>query len=404
MSLTAHPLDALEDAEIEGTKFRITCKRLHLTYKSHIDLDILLKFLDTISMNKVVQWSGCQEVGSSDYDHTHIGIEFHSKPDFKCPRVFDFDGVHPHIRKVTSVAHWDNILTYHTKQPVTFKTNRVQGPKPKKPRTKAKAGAGGGSNFADIPTVTDVMSYKTAGEALRGINDIKLVGGIIAAFQYKDRVMPVEPENIWWLPWQGELYEELKGEPDERRFVWYYDKPGDSGKSVFAEHAQTYWKDALVLTTVSSRDVATILEAVIKKGANIRTIIVDLSRSNKKVINKPALYTALEELKNGLVTATKYVGGTITLPRTHIVVFSNNMPLKEMAITKIEKGDDGIPYTTYIMEPTISEDRWDIRTLGLVDDPRTGEKSVGVVHRELAPRKYVHKVPEGYVKPGLQKK
>jgi hypothetical protein len=405
MSVAAHPLDALESAEVEGTKFRLTCKRIHLTYKSHINLDTLLDYLNTISLNKVVQWSGCQEIGSSDYAHTHIGIEFHSKPDFKCARIFDFDGVHPHIRKVTSAAHWDNILTYHTKEPVTFKTNRVSQPKKKKTQPKVIKGVSStGVNFSENPTVTDVLSYNTAGEALRGINDLKLVGGILAAFEYKERIMPVEPDNVWWLPWQAELRIELQGESDDRRFIWYYDKPGDSGKSLFAEHAQAYWSNTLVLTTVNSRDVATILEAVLKKGANIEIIIIDLSRSNKKEINKPALYAALEQLKNGLVTATKYRGGTIVIPRAHIVVFSNTMPLKEMAVKKSVVQDDGMHTIEYVMEPTVSEDRWDIRTLGLVDDPRTNEKSIGVLHRELAPRKYAHKIPDGYVKPGLQRK
>jgi hypothetical protein len=289
---------------------------------------------------------------------------------------------------VTTKQHFENIIAYHQKEG-NWTTNIKSEAKKEK---------------MEFATVSEALKYETASQAIKGINDLKLVGGIELVFKYKEKEMPVEPENIWWLPWQDELRIELQGEADERRFIWYYDQPGDSGKSVFAEHALAYWKNTVVLTTVNSRDVATIIDAVQKRGVEIKTIIVDLSRSNKKELMKPELYRALEELKNGVMTITKYEGGTIHLNRTHIVVFSNSEPMREMAVKQTVRYDDGLCGIKYDMEPTISTDRWDIRTLGPVTHPKFPEKTVGVIHREVAPRKYIHLVPEGYVKPGLQRK
>lgn len=386
----------LDDAEITGKPFRIASKRLHLTYKGHIDLSDLLNFLQTATGVKIAWWSGCWEVGGTAYDHTHLGVEFLEKLDVKNARLFDFNDVHPNIKKITTKEHWDNILKYHQKDAKKFFTNRNERPDKSKQKKKTKA---------DDATVEDIHKFDNPGEAVRELNDAKQIGAIELAFKYKEKDYGPEPENVWWLPWQADLRKELQGTSDDRRFIWYYDPVGDSGKSIFAEHLQVYWKNALVLTNVNTRDAATILQTIQNRGTNIEIIIVDLSRSCMKAIQKDELYTGLETFKNRVITAQKYTGGTIVLKRMHVVVFSNSLPLKQLPKKELVVGDDNVVQGyRKVMADTVSSDRWDIRTLGEIDHEGYEGKTVGVIRRELGERKFQHKVPEGYVKPGLASK
>ena len=389
----------LDNAEIEGKPFRIAGKRLHLTYKSHIDIDDLLVFMEKASGHKVAWWSACHEVGETGYEHTHIGVEFANKLDIKSPRFFDFDGIHPNIKKSTTKEHWDNILKYHTKQPTTFRTNRIHEEKSKKTKTKSNM------DKLEFATVSDIQGYDNIGEAVKGLNDPKQIGAIELAFKYKEKDYGPEPKNVWWLPWQAELRKELLEAPDDRRFIWYYDQLGDSGKSIFAEHMQVYWKNALVLTSINTRDTATILQTIQNRGIDIEIIIVDLSRSCMKEIEKDEIYKGLEMFKNGLMTAQKYIGGTIVLKNLHVVVFSNALPFKQLPKKELIVGDDNVVQGyRKVMVDTVSSDRWDIRTLGAVSHPDFEDKTIGVINRYVGERKYQHKIPEGFVKPGLPRK
>jgi hypothetical protein len=386
----------LDDAEIEGKPFRIAGKRLHLTYKSHIDIADLLNFIVKATGIAIVWWSGCWEIGGTGYDHTHLGVEFVAKLDVKNSRLFDFNDAHPNIKKIATKEHWDNILKYHQKDAKKFFTNR--NPEKSKPKLKNKT-------KADDATVEDIQKFDNPGQAVRELNDPKQIGAIELSFRYKEKDYGPEPEKVWWLPWQADLLKELKGSPDDRRFIWYYDQIGDSGKSIFAEHLEVYWKNALILTSVNTRDTATILQSISNKGTNIEVVIVDLTRSQLKEIQKDELYKGLEMFKNGVVTAQKYIGGTIVLKPMHVVVFSNSPPFRQLPKTEYIVGDDGtIQGKKKVMVDTVSADRWDIRTLGSITHPDYEGETVGVVNRYLGERKYQHKVPEGFVKPGLPRK
>jgi len=271
MEKTKFDLSDLEELETSNKPFRISSKRIHLTYKSHIDIDELILHINSLSETyKVFEYSGCQEVGKTDYSHTHLGIEFDNRPDIKSSRFFDFDDIHPNIKKIASKEHWINVLKYHMKQPVTFKTNRVIGTDCSKKKSRNQ------SDTFEIATVETALSYKNAKEAIRGLNDIKLIGGIELAFKYKDEDHGPEATNIYWLPWQKKLKDEIFGKPHNRRIIWYCDLAGNSGKSLFAEHAQVYWKNVLVLSYANPREATMAFHTAKQKGYDINTVIIDL--------------------------------------------------------------------------------------------------------------------------------
>lgn len=81
----------------------------------------------------------------------------------------------------------------------------------------------------------------------------------------------------------------------------------------------------------------------VKKGEEnpeLRVVFFDIPRSQTNVS-----YRAIEQVKNGVITSTKYESQTLILTIPHVVIFANWPPKREM----------------------LSEDRWDIRVLGAGD-------------------------------------
>ena len=381
----------LELLETTGKNFRFKSKKVHLTYKTHMLLGDIIDKFSKVLPNKIKNWSFCHESGKTDYDHTHFAVEFKETVETTNPRFFDVNGIHPNIGKVKSILHWDNIIMYHRKEG-KWETNLMETSKPKGRK---------GKNNIETATVESVLQYNSAAEAVRGVNDVKLIGGVELAFRYKVTDFGPEPTNIWFRAWQRELREEILGTiPHKRRIIWYYDELGASGKSVMAEHAFIYWKDAVVLTSINERDAATVFQSHLNKGLKINIVIIDLSRSDYNILRDPETYKALEKFKNGVFTVTKYQSVTINTGINHVVVFANQKPCQKLPVKKPVFNDNeekiGI---TFEEIPVMSKDKWDIRYLEPIttDDLKTDY----VVSKREYTEDVVDKIPEGYVMPGL---
>lgn len=99
--------------------FRLQAQCVHLTYKGWLDQkqwsDHFYPQHGEPKLFSFVHETGDEE---HDYDHTHICVEWRKNFDSTNPRVYDFDCVHPHIKKVQSLKHKRTIvIKYHWKKP-----------------------------------------------------------------------------------------------------------------------------------------------------------------------------------------------------------------------------------------------------------------------------------------------
>jgi hypothetical protein len=120
--------------------------------------------------------------------------------------------------------------------------------------------------------------------------------------------------------WQGELYDELKHRPDERKIYFVVDRVGNQGKSWFARYYCDLHDDAQILAPGKKADMAYMVKE------NIRVFFVDCPRSKQGDFIQ---YDFLEELKNGYVFSSKYESRCKKFPTPHIVVCMNEHPCME---------------------------------------------------------------------------
>lgn len=138
-------------------------------------------------------------------------------------------------------------------------------------------------------------------------------------------------------PWQAALMEMIKGEPDDRKIVWYIDRVGGKGKSVMAKHL-VMKHDALLLSG-KEIDMKHGIRAAVDAGNPGKIILFDITR--EAGIEDRIPYSFMEQAKNGLFFSPKYESKMVWYDAPHLVVFANREP----------------------DQSKMSADRWDIRDL-----------------------------------------
>lgn len=141
-------------------------------------------------------------------------------------------------------------------------------------------------------------------------------------------------DEVDLFQWQKELVEELRGDPDERRIIWYYDYEGGAGKTQITRHLLARQHRVLFLSGGSYKDAA---YQIVKAREDPRIVLVNLPRTAEGKIS----YGTFESAKDGLVQSGKYEGGFRLFPPPHVVIFANFLP--DLS--------------------ALSMDRWDIRHL-----------------------------------------
>lgn len=127
----------------------------------------------------------------------------------------------------------------------------------------------------------------------------------------------LEPEAFH--PWQTSLATYLASPPDKRSVRWYYDPAGGSGKTEFCRFYLSGNATTLYFTGGTSRDIS---YQVMRARLPPRVILINFTRQQEGKVS----YSAIETIKDGLVSSTKYEGGTRLFPHPHIVIFSNWLP------------------------------------------------------------------------------
>lgn len=152
-------------------------------------------------------------------------------------------------------------------------------------------------------------------------------GNFISTFKViKD---PLDGKKLY--KWQKKLLKKIKKEPDDRTIMWYWGE-GMDGKTAFAKHLCMKYNATYV--NGCAKDV----KFAIAKMKDVPEIVIfGFPRSAEGYVS----YSALEEVKDGIIFSTKFESEMKLFNPPHIIVFANFEPDKDM----------------------ISKDRWYIKRL-----------------------------------------
>lgn len=295
------------------------CKLL-LTYKTHINKDKMYDFMSSKKYGLKNCWIAHETGENKDYPHSHVFVVFDRRVNLvDDTKVFDYEGIHPNIQLCKN-SNEDSIriLKYMCKedeemQKICEDMNLLE---------------------PEVSLAEGVWNCKSLTEALRKY--VKKPADAVGVRALWDSWNPADAMTITLRQWQQELYDELQGPVDDRKVIWFNDEKGNTGKTTFAKYMAS--KSALVISGAHSmRDIATLIEGHLRHYPRFTTCIINLTRTEE---DKEYVYKMIEQIKDGLITASKYQSKTVTFNSPHVVVFANWPPRRE----------------------TLSYDRWDIRS------------------------------------------
>lgn len=293
---------------IVDTNFRFQNQKALLTYKTHIDKDALTLFLYAVGKDKVKKCYIAHENGANDpvtpYEHTHVVIDFGYAVQSRNARFLDFNGIHPHISKITNAVSWRKACQYICKEDKTVAIDTSDS----------------GNQ------ITDIWRHDTIQGALENMYDLKDALATIAVYKHKPMDLPeAEIAEADFYPWQKDMWDKLQKCPTGRKVIWVHDSLGNTGKTRFAKWCcLTHPTKCRMLNNVGRiADFAMNMQNFWNEGWRGNTVFLNLSRSYS---DRTSIYEACEIIADGYITCTKYAGGVVWLPPMHIVVLSNFEP------------------------------------------------------------------------------
>lgn len=120
-------------------------------------------------------------------------------------------------------------------------------------------------------------------------------------------------------PFQHSLLEMIGREPNDRLITWIYDGQGSSGKTQFCKYLIEK-NNACYITSGKKSDIINMVYNYIQ-NKDLELVILNIPRDERRID-----YIALEEIKDGIISNTKYETGTILTNSPHLLIFSNILP------------------------------------------------------------------------------
>lgn len=136
-----------------------------------------------------------------------------------------------------------------------------------------------------------------------------------------ERLAPLKLLNpSQFYPWQKTIMNIINTDPNDRDIYWYWSDKGGIGKSTFIKYLCAC-HNAILCVKGRYSDICNL----VYKAKNPRLVIFDLPRANGNSIS----YDALESIKNGIISNTKYETGTAVFNSPHILIFANEPPVED---------------------------------------------------------------------------
>lgn len=299
--------------------FRLQNKRLMLTYKTHLNVDIACDFFKKLGTPKLL-WLAHETGQDGTYDHTHILVEYTKAINTRNCRFFDISDIHPNIKKVTTPLHWKNCLKYMIKE----KVFQLIGEHDDAPKSRHQDPEAGGTSVPEVASATSIIwNCESLSEALAAF-PLKMATQVKTVWEARPSKLHHDFVTDFNDTWHRTLEEKLNEEPSPRKVIWIYDQVGNSGKTHFIKAYMANYgvENCLPLTQLSGTyHMATVLANM--ATVDMRVIFCDIPRENE---GREGMYASLEAIKNGFITATKYQGKTIFFNKCHVVVMANFLP------------------------------------------------------------------------------
>lgn len=120
-------------------------------------------------------------------------------------------------------------------------------------------------------------------------------------------------------PWQKDVEEIVKGEPDARKLYWIWEPEGNTGKTEMCRYLVVK-HNALILAGKAADMKFGIMKHL--KNNNLDVLVFDVPRTMEKYLS----YSGVEEAKNGIFFSSKYESGMVNYNPPHVFIFSNFYP------------------------------------------------------------------------------
>lgn len=133
------------------------------------------------------------------------------------------------------------------------------------------------------------------------------------------KIKVLKKEELYF--WQRDIVYECEQDPDDRTINWIWEAEGNRGKSALVKYLVVN-HHAMIVSGKS----ADIKYQIASAEFTPDIIVYDIPRNKKNHVN----FNALEDIKNGLFSSTKYETKMILIPTPHIFCFANFEPDLEM--------------------------------------------------------------------------
>lgn len=292
------------------SKFNFSGVKLLLTYPTQIDKDDLIAHIENSAGRKSKFIRVAHESGNEEtpYPHCHVLVRWFDAVRTKDERFFDIkidkSWLHPNWKKVNTEQHWLNAVKYLAKEDPDNADLLIQ----------------------EVSCCNKIWEAESLEDALRK-SCIKPSDalGVIALYNARPAAPAYckEPDR----PWQISVLEFINSYPDGQSVHWITDPTGGAGKSTLARYTMINKIAHVVKRVGGASHFATNIANAIATGWTQQCLIIDVPRGN----NEPSsseFYACIEEVLDGVVTATKYQGGTLIFDQPHVIVLANVLPCK----------------------------------------------------------------------------
>lgn len=127
-----------------------------------------------------------------------------------------------------------------------------------------------------------------------------------------------------YYEWQQDFFNLINEPINHRKIYWYWSYEGTKGKSSAVRHMLIKHRGSVLVVGGASKDIYHGITNFMENDKNeLKMLIIDLPRNANAIC-----YTALESVSNGYFFTTKYESKMMVFNPPHIVVFTNNPPIK----------------------------------------------------------------------------
>ncbi len=119
-------------------------------------------------------------------------------------------------------------------------------------------------------------------------------------------------------PWQEEVLEIIKKEPDDRHIHWFWEATGCAGKTTIQKYIFTHFDNAVVL----SGKAADMKNGIVQLDRLPKIVMINIPRASLEFVS----YAGIEEIKDMFFFSGKYEGGMICGAEPHVIIFANEPP------------------------------------------------------------------------------